>query len=49
VKIGYEISFNRCFYKRKALRSLEEIRAELLAVERGAEGLFGEILGRSTR
>ncbi|MBX6362022.1 MAG: SAM-dependent DNA methyltransferase, partial [Acidobacterium ailaaui] len=45
VKIGYEISFNRYFYKPKALRSLEEIRADLLAVEREAEGLLNEILG----
>ncbi len=46
VKIGYEISFNRSFYKPKALRSLEEIRADLLAVEREAEGLLAEILGK---
>ncbi len=46
VKIGYEISFNRYFYKPKALRSLEEIRADLLAVEQEAEGLLAEILGR---
>jgi len=47
VKIGYEINFNRYFYKPKALRSLEEIRADLLAVEREAEGLLEEILGRN--
>jgi len=47
VKIGYEISFNRYFYKPKALRSLDEIRADLLAVEKEAEGLLAEILGRS--
>jgi len=46
VKIGYEISFNRTFYKPKALRPLEEIRADLLAVEKEAEGLLKEILGR---
>jgi type I restriction enzyme M protein len=45
VKIGYEINFNRYFYKPKALRSLEEIRADLLAVEKEAEGLLAEILG----
>ena len=45
VKVGYEINFNRYFYKPKALRSLEEIRADLLAVEREAEGLLAEILG----
>jgi len=45
VKIGYEISFNGYFYKPKALRSLEEIRADLLEVEKEAEGLLGEIVG----
>ena len=37
VKIGYEISFNRYFYKPNALRSLEDIRADLIAVEREAK------------
>ncbi|MDI3533448.1 MAG: type restriction enzyme protein, partial [Synergistaceae bacterium] len=45
VKVGYEINLNRYFYKPKALRTLEEIRADLLAVEREAEGLLAEILG----
>jgi len=45
VKIGYEISFNRYFYKPKALRSLEEIRANLLAAAKEAEGVLDEILG----
>ena len=45
VKLGYEISFNRYFYKPKPLRTLEEIRAEILALERETEGLLGEILG----
>ena len=31
VKIGYEISFTRCFYKPQPLRTLEEIRADILA------------------
>ena len=37
---------NCCFYKPKALRSLEEIRADLLAVEKEAKGLLEKILGR---
>ena len=49
VKIGYEISFNRYFYKPTALRPLEEIRADLLAVEQEAEGLLKEILGVTER
>jgi type I restriction enzyme M protein len=47
VKVGYEINFNRYFYKPKALRTLEEIRADLLAVEKEAEGLLNEIFGRN--
>ena len=47
VKIGYEISFNRHFYKPELMRTLEEIRADILAVERETEGLLLEILGRS--
>ncbi len=46
VKIGYEISFNRYFYKPKPMRTLAEIRAEIIALERASEGLFGDgILG----
>jgi type I restriction enzyme M protein len=47
VKVGYEINFNRYFYKPKALRTLEEIRADLLAVEKEAEGLLAEIISGS--
>jgi len=43
-KIGYEISFNRYFYKPQPLRTLGEIQADLLAVEKDAEGLLNEIL-----
>ena len=46
IKIGYEISFTRYFYKPQPLRTLEEIRADILALERETEGLLGEI-GRS--
>ena len=45
VKIGYEISFTRHFYKPQPLRSLEQIRADILALERETEGLLGEIVG----
>ncbi|HEY3776769.1 MAG TPA: class I SAM-dependent DNA methyltransferase [Rhizomicrobium sp.] len=47
-EIGYEISFNRYFYKPKPLRSLEEIRAEILALERETKGLLAEIAGGVT-
>ena len=44
VKVGYEISFTRYFYKPQPLRTLEEIRADILALERETEGLLGDIL-----
>jgi type I restriction enzyme M protein len=43
-KIGYEISFTRHFYKPHPLRTLEEIRADILAVEQEAEGLLDNLL-----
>ena len=45
VKTGYEISFTRYFYKPQPLRTLEEIRADILALEKETEGLLGEIVG----
>ena len=45
VRVGYEINFNRHFYKPQPMRSLEEIRADILALERETEGLLVEILG----
>jgi len=45
VKIGYEINFNRYFYKPTPLRPLEEIRADILALEQETEGLLMEIVG----
>jgi type I restriction enzyme M protein len=44
-KIGYEISFTRYFYKPQPLRSLEEIRADILTLEKETEGLLAEIVG----
>ncbi len=44
-KIGYEVSFNRYFYKPTPLRSLEAIRADILALESETEGLLAEIVG----
>ena len=48
VKIGYEISFTRYFYKPQPMRTLEEIRTDILAIEKETEGLLGEIIGRRT-
>jgi type I restriction enzyme M protein len=43
-KIGYEISFTREFYKPQPMRTLEEIRADILALERETEGLIRDIV-----
>lgn len=43
-RIGYEISFTRHFYKPQPLRTLEEIRADILAVEKEAQGLLDDLL-----
>ena len=47
VRIGYEISFTRYFYKPQPMRTLAEIRADILELEQETEGLLGEILGAS--
>jgi type I restriction enzyme M protein len=44
-KIGYEISFTRHFYKPPELRSLDEIAADIKALENETEGLLEEIVG----
>jgi type I restriction enzyme M protein len=49
VKIGYEISFNKYFYKHQPLRSMEEVAREIVALERQAEGLIAEILGLESK
>ena len=48
VKVGYEISFTRAFYRPRPLRPLEEIRADILAAEQETEGLLEKILGISS-
>ena len=47
VKIGYEISFTRYFYKPQPMRTLEEIRKDILALQKETEGLLDEILGET--
>ncbi|MEX0806400.1 MAG: class I SAM-dependent DNA methyltransferase [Candidatus Binatia bacterium] len=49
VKTGYEISFTHYFYKAQPLRSLKEIRADILALEKKTEGLLSEIIGEAVR
>ena len=48
-KIGYEISFTRHFYKPQPLRTLEEISADILAIEKEAEGLLDDVLGGAAK
>lgn len=43
-KIGYEISFNKYFYKHTPLRSIEEVTADILELEKHSDGLIAEIL-----
>jgi type I restriction enzyme M protein len=49
VRTGYEISFTRYFYKPQPLRTLEEIRADILALEKETEGLLTEIVGGAAK
>ena len=44
-KIGYEVSFNKYFYRHKPLRSLEQVTQEIIDLERKGEGLIAQILG----
>jgi type I restriction enzyme M protein len=43
-KIGYEISFNKYFYRHKPLRSIEEVSTDILQLEAESDGLIREIL-----
>jgi len=43
-KVGYEINFTKYFYKYTPLRSLDEIKADILVLEEETEGLLKEIL-----
>jgi type I restriction enzyme M protein len=47
-RVGYEVSFTRHFYKPQPLRTLEEISADILAIEKEAEGLLDGLLKGST-
>ncbi|MFH1653361.1 MAG: class I SAM-dependent DNA methyltransferase [Pseudomonadota bacterium] len=43
-QIGYEISFTKHFYKPVPLRSLDEIKTDLIALQNEAEGLLDQII-----
>ncbi len=49
VKTGYEISFTRYFYQPAPMRGLQEIRAEILALNRETTGLLDETIGIDRR
>ncbi len=44
-RIGYEVSFTRHFYKPQPLRTLDEIRADIVALEKETGNLLGDIVG----
>lgn len=44
-KIGYEISFNKYFYRHQPLRSMEDVAKDIVTLEQQAEGLIAEVLG----
>lgn len=44
---GYEISFTKYFYHYQPLRSLEEIAADILALEKETEGILKEIVSHA--
>jgi len=46
-QIGYEISFTRHFYKPAPMRTLEEIKADIYALEKETEGLLQQIIGEA--
>jgi len=43
-KIGYEVSFSRHVYKEQPLRTLKAISADILAIEKEAEGFLDGLL-----
>jgi type I restriction enzyme M protein len=43
-KIGYEISFNKYFYRHKPLREIDEVSSDILKLEDLSDGLIREIL-----
>ena len=43
-KVGYEINFSKYFYKFKKLRTLEEVRADILRLEKKTKGRLTEVI-----
>jgi len=45
--VGYEISFTRHFYRPEPMRTLDEIKADIFALEQETEGLLEQIIGEA--
>ena len=43
--IGYEINFTKYFYQYKPLRSLNDIRKDIMVIEQETDGLLKEVIG----
>lgn len=43
--IGYEVNFTKYFYQYKPLRSLDDIRKDIMAIEQETDGLLKEVIG----
>lgn len=47
IKVGYELSFTKYFYKPIVLREVKDIVAEINEIEKSTAGLLGSIIGGS--
>ena len=47
--VGYEISFTRHFYRPAPMRTLDEIKADIYALEQETEGLLEQIVGEAEK
>jgi type I restriction enzyme M protein len=43
--VGYEVNFTKYFYQYKPLRSLDDIRKDIMAIEQETDGLLKEVIG----
>lgn len=46
-QVGYEISFTRHFYRPAPMRTLDEIKADIYALEQETDGLLEQIIGEA--
>lgn len=46
-QVGYEISFTRHFYRPAPMRTLDQIKADIYALEQETEGLLEQIVGEA--